>query len=95
MLFPADLRRAFGKASDNDSLTICNDAYREAFAEALWLALMCQCESCGKVLSLDSIDHLMDVDTMKWSEAAAVEAMRGGWRYERSKIACNACIEGA
>ena len=70
-----------------------NDAYRDDFAFALWFELMCRCASCGNMLFLDSLENLLDMDPIKWSKAAVIEAMRAGWRYERDKIVCDACAE--
>ena len=69
------------------------ETYKDEFAEALWIALICDCRKCHKMLFLDSIEELMDVDTIKWSWAAAEIAIREGWRYIGGKIICKECSD--
>ncbi len=65
---------------------------KEELSEALWVALLCECESCGKVLPLDDIEHLQDVDTMQWADVAADRAFSLGWRSEDGTIQCDECV---
>lgn len=68
-----------------------NGGFDEALAFALWMRLMCQCDLCQEMLYLDSIDDLIDVNAIKWSEQAAREAGREGWRLEDDRILCALC----
>jgi hypothetical protein len=38
--------------------------------EALFIALMCQCDRCGAFHDLDDIDHLADESTIEWANEA-------------------------
>ena len=66
---------------------------KEKLSEALWIALLCKCECCGAVLTLDDIEFLQDIDAMQWADTTADTAFSLGWRSVDGAIQCNKCVK--
>jgi hypothetical protein len=59
---------------------------------SLWMALLCECASCGKCEDLSSFDELLDIDPIEWSKAVTPVVRAAGWSSpEEGTFFCALC----
>ena len=63
----------------------------DSIIEALWVALLCECESCRAVFHPAEHEWIHEQDPMEWAEIVAPSAFKQGYRAFRGRIYCQSC----
>ena len=59
---------------------------------SLWMALYCQCETCGTLEDLSSFNQLLESDPIAWSKVVTPIVQASGWSTPQEGILlCATC----
>lgn len=59
---------------------------------SLWMALYCQCETCGKREDLSSFNQLLESDPIAWAKVVTPIVQVAGWSTpEEGILLCASC----